>query len=462
MQDHHSSVHDKACEGQTTQNPTGENGHRTHIRRIFSDAIAATSGFDLVAKNSYFDGHMWHYADDHQVLDFDIPEDGRLVVIGAGKAAASLARGLESVLGKRIDKGCIVVKYDHAEPLEQITTIEASHPVPDTAGVAGTQAVLDCVRGLTEKDRVFVALTGGASALLIAPVPSVSLEDKADATRVLLASGADISEMNTIRKVLSRVKGGRLLDAIGPAASMTLMISDIPSDDPSMIGSGPTWPDTSAPGEAANIVARYGVADQLPASVLARIEEAARETAAPPAHGSARHLLLADARTALEAARQSAQALGYEVVIVDPRMDDDTHVVAHRFTAAIRDALVRRAAGDRRPVALLAIGETTLKVTGKGRGGRNQEFALVAAMDLKGVEGFSLLASGTDGTDGPTEAAGAFADGGTIARADAMNMPAAQSLADNDSNSFFSALGDLHVTGPTGTNVMDLVIALVG
>lgn len=439
---------------------TTEAGTRGIISAIFDAAVAATRGSDLIVSRSSFDGSTWRYSDGQQTLGWEIPADGRVIVVGGGKAAASLARGLEAVLGNRITRGCIVVKHGHGEPLTRIAIYEGGHPVPDEAGVKGTEAMLRQLAGLTVNDRVFVVLTGGASALLVAPADGLTVAEKARTTSILLASGATISEINTVRKLLSRVKGGRLLDAIGPAESVTLMISDVPDDDPTMIGSGPTWPKAACAQEALALIDGYGVRDQLPASVLAHLCAPQAPSAPSRLRGHARHLILADARTALNAATAAAHAHGLAVEVVDHRMDDGTHSAARRFARTVQAVARERQAGGPATI-LLASGETTLKVTGSGKGGRNQEFALVCALELAGTPGVTLLASGTDGTDGPTDAAGAFADDTTIARAHAAGVDPQALLANNDSYRFFSTLGDLHLTGPTGTNVMDLVIALV-
>jgi len=447
----------RPADGEELRSDVDEAG-RAMAADIFESALAATRGCDLVRSRSSFANGVWRYRAGGRTIEWDIPREGRLLVIGAGKAAASLAAGLEAVLGDRIDGGCIIVKHGHVEPLAHIVQHEGGHPVPDGAGLAGTRALLDMLVGLTPADRVFVVLTGGASALLVAPVEGVSLADKAGTTDLLLASGAAISEINTVRKPLSLVKGGRLLDAIGPAQSMTLMISDVPTDDPAMVGSGPTWHDNVSPAEALAIVEHYGVADKLPPAVLKRLSKVLPDRI--PSHGDAQHLILGNGGDSIHAAAARAAWMGYAVHIIDQRMEGDTHAAAHRFAASARAAAKARQAGGPATV-LLAGGETTLKVKGAGKGGRNQEFALVAALDLAGVEGVTLLAAGTDGTDGPTDAAGAFADGGSIARGARLGLDAAALLANNDSYNFFSALCDLLITGPTGTNVMDLTIAIV-
>jgi glycerate 2-kinase len=433
---------------------------RAAIAGIFNAAISAVEGEWLVRSRSSFDGAAWSYSCAGQRFRWPLPRRGRVLVVGAGKAAANLAAGLETVLGGRIDGGCVIVKEGHGRPLERVQVFEASHPVPGAAGVAATEALLKAVEGLGPDDRVFVPLTGGASALLVAPAAGLTLEDKARTTQLLLRCGAAIDEINTVRTSLSRIKGGGLRTAIGPAASMTLLISDIPGGDPAMIGSGPTLGAGGDPAASLAILERYGVAAEAPPRVIDHLR-AGRKSAAHAGRGlgAAHHLVLADSAAATAAAAADARARGYAVVITEPQMQGDTHAAALDFAQAMRDgAAARRTGGP--PTVLLAAGETTLKLHGRGRGGRNQEFALVAAGAVAGVAGVQILAAGTDGTDGPTQAAGAFADGETLRRG---GGPAAleAALADNDSNSFFAAEGGLFVTGVTGTNVMDLVIGLV-
>ncbi len=431
-------------------------GRRTMLAHIYDAAIHAVRGQSLIEAHSRLDGDNWIYERDGERIVWPLNPNGRVFAIGAGKAAASILAGLEAVLGDRLAGGCAIVKEGHHAPLHTIRLFDAGHPIPDEAGARATAQLLDFLKTLRPDDNVFVALTGGASALMVAPADGLTLGDKAHVTDILLASGANISEINTIRKHLSKVKGGRLLDAIHPASSMTLMISDIPGNDPAMIGSGPTMPDPTTPEDAIAILERYGVLDQMSPAILAALRR--------PAPGIAeadldrhQHIVMADSQTALGAAQEAAAREGYLVQVVDAHLDTDTHLAARAFASAVRDV----ATGGGQPSVLLAAGETTLKVTGTGRGGRNQEFALVTALALDGIPNAAILASGTDGTDGPTDAAGAFVDGDTIARAHAAGLDAAAMLANNDSHNFFAALDDLHITGPTGTNVMDLIIGVV-
>jgi glycerate 2-kinase len=429
---------------------------RALLTRIYDAAIDAVRGENLIASRSRLVGDTWIYDSGVERFEWRLDPVGRVIAIGAGKAAASLLAGLEKVLGDRLDCGSAIVKEGHAEPLRRIELFEAGHPIPDARGVRATAAMLGFLNDLGPHDNVFVALTGGASALMVAPADGITLAEKAEVTDVLLASGANIAEINTIRKHLSKVKGGRLLDAIHPARSLTLMISDVPGNDPAMIGSGPTLRDSTTAREALDILDRYGVTQKIPRSVLEILERPTPSSRAPTGD-RASHLVLADSNSALAAAEAVAEREGYRTCIVDAHMDSDTHDAARRFAASMAGA----ASDACPPTVFLAAGETTLKVQGNGRGGRNQEFALVAALELQGISNAALLSSGTDGTDGPTDAAGGFADATTIARARRAGISATDALANNDSNTFLDALDDLHVTGPTGTNVMDLVIGVV-
>jgi glycerate 2-kinase len=338
---------------------------------------------------------------------------------------------------------------------------EGGHPLPDEAGLRATARLLGDLEDCRAEDRIFFLLTGGASALLVAPAEGITLDDKIATTNHLLRSGADIRELNAVRKHLSRVKGGRLAERVAPAPILALLVSDVIGDDLSSIGSGPAVADPTTFGSCLDIADRYQLREKLPPRVRARLEAGARgelkETPKPgdPALAGARHVVLASNRLSLEAARAHAKSLGFEAEIFRADMVGDVHAVAREFAARLKE-IGRR--GE--PSALLAGGELTLAVKGSGLGGRNQEFALACALHLEGTKGRMVLAAGTDGTDGPTDAAGAFADGDTVARARKAGLDARALLANNDSYRLFDGLGDLLKTGPTGTNVNDLVVGL--
>jgi hydroxypyruvate reductase len=365
-----------------------------------------------------------------------------------------MAKGIEAVLGDRIDDGCIIVKHGHREDLHYIRQLEAGHPIPDEAGVSATTELLRTITGLTSEDRVIVLVTGGASALMVAPVDGVTLREKASATDMLLRSGATIEEINGIRKRLSRVKGGRLLDHVGGACVLTLLISDVPGGDAGVIGSGPTivtYDDHDRP----DLFAKYGLEDRVAPSIVRCLaqDDEFRER---PCGDRAIALVLADVHTLVRDIRKRAVEQGLAIGTVEARMMGDTQSAARSMVAAMRST----SRSDRPSLSVFA-GETTLQVKGNGRGGRNQEFALVAAMAIAGAADMALLCAGTDGTDGPTDAAGAFADGNLVARAISSGLDPQVMLDRNDSYSLFERTGDLFQTGPTGTNVMDLILGLV-
>nr|MCU0760848.1 DUF4147 domain-containing protein [Steroidobacteraceae bacterium] len=360
-----------------------------------------------------------------------------------------------------------VVKHGHAEPLARCRVLEAGHPYPDSDGVRATEEVLRFASKARAQDLHLVLLTGGASALLAGPAGALTLDDELAVSRLLVASGATIQEVNVVRRHLSRIKGGQLARALAPSTSLTLAISDVLGDDPATIGSGPTVPDPSTHADALAILGRFGLAEQVPTPVLRHLRAGAAgdlpETPKPgdPAFERTRFAIVASSDDAVAAAAAAARAAGCRIVRWPGPLEGDVHVAARAFAGRLR-ALAAAATALDPPTLLLAGGETTLRVRGAGRGGRCQEFAAIAATEFAGTDGLTLLAAGTDGTDGPTDAAGGFADGGTLERARRAGLDPAARLADNDSHRLLAGAGDLFVTGPTGTNVMDLVLGVVG
>jgi glycerate 2-kinase len=434
---------------------------REILARLFLSAVDAVRGERVLRACSRVQGDRWVYDGPGGRLDVALPAlgTGRVIVAGAGKAAASLARGMEEVLAGRIDAGSIIVKHGHAEALSVVRALEADHPVPGAASLAATQELLLLLEATTAADAVFFLLTGGASSLLCMPAEGISFADKASVGRLLVNSGATIEEINIVRKHLSAVKGGRLRRRTPARTFCALAISDVIGDDPSTIGSGPTVPDRTSRSDAREIIDRYQLTPQMPAAVLRHLRQpsAPQQTAGS---GSSEYRVIAHIGVALDACVRQAAKEGFEVRVLTDRIAGPTHDAARSFSQAVLDSVNSRG-GDGRPLILLAGGETTLSVTGSGKGGRNQEFAVVAAQQLQGSHNVTLLAAGTDGTDGPTEAAGAFADGTTLERARALGLDVQNHLSRNDVNPLLGALGDLLHTGPTGTNVMDLVIALI-
>jgi hydroxypyruvate reductase len=387
---------------------------------------------------------------------------GRTIVIGAGKAAASMARAVEAAWAADLDRieGLVITRYGHALPCRKIAVVEAAHPVPDAAGVAATARLLDLVSGLDARDLVVCLISGGGSALLACPPPSVSLADKQALSRALLQSGADIGEMNCVRKHLSRVKGGRLALACHPARIATLAISDVPGDALETIASGPTVGDATTREDALRVLAKYGI-DQ-PASALAFLRMPESETPKPgdPRLAGASTRLVARPQDSLEAAATIARAAGYAPLILGDAIEGEAREVA-RVLGATALQVVRHGQPLPPRCVLLSGGETTVTVRGGGRGGRNVEFLLALACALRGQAGVHAIAADTDGIDGAGPAAGGLIGPDTWARARHQGIDAAALLADNDAHAFFECLGDAVVTGPTHTNVNDFRAILV-
>lgn len=392
------------------------------------------------------------------------PPAGRLIVLAAGKAGASMAAVAAAhygAPGARPPEGLAVVRHGYGEPAGAIEIVEAGHPVPDEAGRAATARTLALAASAGPDDLVLVLLSGGGSANWTAPAAGLSLAEKQGITRALLRSGADIGEINTVRKHLSGIKGGRLAAAASRARLVTLAISDVPRDDPSVIASGPTVPDPSTLADARAVVRRRGLA--VPPSVRALLNDPANETPKPgdPAFARSEYRIVARPADSIAAAAAAARAAGYEPVLLGADLEGEAREVA---AAQARMALDLRGAGRR--AALISGGELTVTIRGDGRGGPNQEYALALAVALGGAEGIAGLAGDTDGTDGgaglATDPAGALVDSTTLARAAALGLDPAASLAANDSTTFFERLGDLLLSGPTRTNVNDCRIILVG
>lgn len=393
--------------------------------------------------------------------------EGRVIILAGGKAAGSMAHVAEDIYknhyGLGADRLCgiAITRIGYAESTDLITMIEAGHPLPNEAGLQGTQDILKLAHSANEKDQVLVLLSGGASANWIAPVQGLSLADKQLITRALLRSGAPIDAMNTVRKRLSAIKGGRLCVAAYPATVTTLAISDIPGDDPTHIGSGPTVPDTTTRAEALSILERYGI--ELPAHLRALLDDPQNDTPRVdhPAFASSHFTLIARPADGVKAAANMAQSLGYEVLDLGADLEGEA-----RDVAEVHATLALQAAAEGRKLAIVSGGELTVTMRGDGRGGPGQEYALALALALKGQPGIIAVAGDTDGTDGgsgkPDDPAGAFVFPDTIKRAQTLGIDAQARLDDNDSTGFFEAIGDLLLPGPTGTNINDIRVILVG
>ena len=388
----------------------------------------------------------------------------RIFLAGGGKAGRAMGEAALAVLGDRVASGVIAVPRGTGGAAGPARFVEAGHPLPDDGSRAAAREIRALLSGLREDDLVIALLSGGGSAMISAPADGISAEEKAEATRLLLSAGADIASLNAVRKHLSAVKGGLLARAARPAAVRALLLSDVPGDDPSVIASGPFSPDPTTYGDAAAVLARHRVLDAAPAAVRNRLSSgiAGRIPETPKAGDAAFDRvtcsIVGSNRTAMDAAGKAAEAEGAGTVLLPGFLRGEARECARAFCARLREAAASLAPG--RTVVLVAGGETTVRVRGGGTGGRSQEFALAAAMALAGRERMAVLAAGTDGVDGPTEAAGAFADGTSCARAAALGFLSGACLENNDSYPFFRALGDLVVTGPTGTNVADLAIGV--
>ncbi len=429
-------------------------------------ALGAVNPARAVARHLRREGQTLFVGD----RPYDLGRIDRVVVIGAGKAGAGMAAAVEAFLGERVTAGWVNVRYGYepAQPPARIPIHPAGHPIPDQAGLEGTGRMLALVDSLTPRDLALVLVSGGASALMEAPVPGVSLADLQALTEGLLRSGATIGEINTVRKHLSQVKGGRLAERIARqgAQAAVLILSDVVGSPLDAIGSGPCVPDPTTFADAWAVLERYNLPDQVPPSVLRHLEQgrSGRETETPkpgdPIFVGIHTVIIAENRTAAEAAVERARALGFHAALLTTYLEGEAREIG-RVLAALAKEEARTGSPLPRPACLVLGGETTVTVRGPGRGGRNQEVALGAALALEGWEDVLVATLATDGTDGPTDAAGAFADGSTVARAHALGLDPAEYLARNDAYPFFAALGDLIITGPTGTNVSDLAFVLV-
>jgi glycerate 2-kinase len=403
----------------------------------------------------------------HALDAVDLPARGRLVVLGAGKASGAMAAAVEEQLGARIAEGLVVVKDGHLAATRRIELIEAGHPVPDERGVAAAWRLRALAERAGLEDLVLFLVSGGGSALTPAPAPPVTLADKQTLTRLLLAAGATINELNAVRKHCSLLKGGQLARAAAPARVHALLLSDVIGDPLAVIASGPTAPDPSTFADALAILDRFRLGARVPASVRARLEAGVRgelpETpkSDDPLFARVINTVIGNNQLVVDAAAARARALGFAPHVLTRALAGEARAVAKDLVA-----LARAIASGRGPVAapacLIAGGETTVTVSGSGRGGRCQEFALAAALEIEGTEAMAVLAAGTDGSDGPTDAAGGIVDGSSAARARAMGLDPRARLDDNDSHPLLARIGDLLVTGPTNTNLLDVYLVLIG
>jgi glycerate 2-kinase len=436
---------------------------REDAKRIFAAGVAAVDPAAAVQRA------VRRQDDTLRVQDvaYDLRRYAHVYVVGGGKAGATMTQGLEAILGDWLSGGTVTVKYGHLAPVARVTMHEAGHPIPDAAGVQGAEAIMQIARQADTDDLVFCLLSGGASALLPAPSAGISLEEKQHVTSLLLECGASIDEINVVRKHISRLKGGHLARLVAPATLITLVLSDVVGDPLHAIASGPTVPDPSTYQDGLDIVSRYNLLERLPVSVRQHLKDGlAGALPETPKAGEAvfdhcQTVIIGNNRLALQTARESARALGYATLILSSCIQGETRDIA-RMHAAIAREMCQSGLPLAPPACVISGGETTVTIRADGKGGRNQEFVLAAALDIADLESVVVLSGGTDGTDGPTDAAGAVADGETVARARALGLEPESFLRRNDSYPFFAALDDLLITGPTGTNVMDIHLLLVG
>lgn len=440
---------------------------RQILMQIFNAALAAVDPYNAVLRSARVENNQLIVAD----RKYDLAAFERIVVVGAGKATARMALAVEALLGNKISAGLIIVKEGHSVPLSSIGQVEAAHPVPNEAGQLGAQRILQLVRDADDKTLVVCLLSGGASALLVAPVEDVTLRDKQEATRLLLGAGASINELNAVRKHLSAVKGGRLAQAAYPAQLLTLILSDVIGDPLDVIASGPTAADNSTYADAWSVIEKFGLQNALPPRVSDHLRRGnsglepetvkANDACLDHTHNA----IIASNRQALAAAQGEANRLGWAAKTISDNLQGEAREAAYFLALTAQTEIALMKPGERR--CLLCGGETTVTVNGPGKGGRNQELALAFALEIECVSGVSLLSAGTDGGDGPTDAAGACVDGNIASLARGLEIDPQRYLDQNDSYTFFQqldAVADTHChikTGPTGTNVMDMQIVIL-
>ncbi|MBI4507975.1 MAG: glycerate kinase [Chloroflexi bacterium] len=442
--------------------PRAHQSARSVVEDLLRAALAAADPAAAVAATVEREGHWLHVG--RRVYDL---RRGRVVVVGAGKAAAPMAVALQRIPGLALAAGLVVVKDGHGAPTARVAIREAAHPLPDERGVRATRALLDLVADLGPDDLVLCVLSGGGSALLVAPAPGVTLADKQQVTDQLLRAGATIGELNAVRKHLSAVKGGQLARAAAPAQVACLIISDVVGDPLDVVASGPTVPDPTTFAAALAVLRERGLLASAPPAVIARLEQGAAghlpETPKPgdPLFERVENVLVATNAEALDAAADRARALGFHALVLSASVEGEAREVGRVLAALAREEAARGRPAPL-PACLLAGGETTVAVRGEGLGGRNQELVLAAALALEGLpaERAVVASVATDGGDGPTPAAGALADGGTVARAAALGLDARAALRGHDSHPLLKAVDGLVVTGPTRTNVNDVMMVL--
>ncbi len=433
---------------------------RAVLERFFYDGLDSVDPERAVSRALRFRGSLLALGRTR----IDLDRFGRIYALGAGKAATGMLRGLMKAVPRPIDGGMLATNVPPFRPVGPVEVCRAGHPVPDRNGLAAARKILDMALSSRGDDLVFVLISGGASSMTPAPPPGLSLADIRKTTGFLLESGAAIQEVNAVRRHLSRIAGGRLARALFPAASITLLLSDVIGDDLEAIGSGPTVPDPTTFQDAWGVLSRHRLLRRVPVSVLAHLRAGRTglvpETPKPgdPVFGSARTVLVASNRTMLDAVTKTARMDGLSAEILTDALQGEARDVG----AVLADLALARSRSCRRSLLLVAGGETTVRIRGRGTGGRNQEMALGFARRIRGAEGITALFAGTDGRDGNSTAAGGWADGGTAARGErAHGVSIASALSGNNSTPFLRSAEDLFVTGPTGTNVRDAALILI-
>ncbi len=440
-----------------------EKSRRERIEGILAATLEAVDPAQAIRRAVSRQGEVLRIGQrTYQLADYE-----RIFVVGGGKAGAPMAAAVEEMIGERLTAGLINVKHGHTlSQVGKVEVNEAGHPTPDEAGRAGVQRMVDMLADLSEKDLVICVISGGGSALLPLPVAGISLEEMQALTGSLLRCGATINEINAVRKHISQIKGGQLARLVYPATLVSLILSDVVGNPLDVIASGPTVPDTSTFATAYEVLERYDIVDEVADSIVERLRAGrAGQVPETPKEGEqifekTYNLIIGSNEVAAQAAIAKALELGFNTLFLSTYVEGEAREVARVF-AAVAKEIVRYGRPLSRPACVVAGGETTVTITGAGMGGRNQELALAAALALDGWQDALIVSLATDGTDGPTDAAGAFASGSTLNRARSLGLSAEKYLADNDSYHFFEQLGDLIVTGPTNTNVNDLVFVFV-
>ncbi len=452
---------------------------RQHAWQMIRAALQAVDPATAVQRHVRLDGDtllLYKTPEEGEPHVYDLRRFDRIIVVGGGKASAPMARTLAALLDRRLTHGLVIAKrgyLGHMGGPKEIEFVEAGHPVPDQAGMDAAQRIVELLRGTTARDLVIGLISGGASALMTLPAPGISLEDVQALTRALLACGATIHEINTLRKHICQLKGGQLARWAAPAPVISLILSDVVGDTLDVIASGPTVPDPTTFADAWSVLERYHIIEKVPPSIVAHLQAGMQGAVAEtPKPGDAIfaqvcNVIIGSNRIAAHAAAATARQLGYQTLLLTTFLEGEAREVG-KVLAGLAKGMLR---GDtvfppaltlQPPACLILGGETTVTLRGNGYGGRNQEMALAVAIALDGWPHILVTCLATDGNDGPTDAAGAFVDGSTVRRAAALGLNAADHLARNDSYTFFAPLGDLVITGPTHTNVNDLVMILVG